>query len=248
MKGLWLWLLLLLAGLNIPMARGESQDAWLTQLQPRGYISDFAGVFSSQQIVQAEAWLQTVESNTTAEIAVVTLPSLQGNDINSVANQLFVQWGIGKKKKDNGALILTAVEDRKIRIEVGYGLESFITDARTGRILDENVVPYFKEGQMADGLMEGARALAALIQQEQGGATTNSAAGNPAQPLSAGGLLVVVIFFTLFIGIIILAARKGKLSGSGGSSGHSSSSSSSGSSSRGFGGGSSGGGGANRSW
>ncbi len=116
-------------------------DALLKSLAPRGYVSDFAGVFATNELVQLNAFLKLLEDQTTAEIAVVTVKTLDGGEISDFANRLFAKWGIGQKKKDNGVLPITAVDDRKVWIEVGYGLEGAIPDARAGRVLDEQVVP-----------------------------------------------------------------------------------------------------------
>jgi len=239
-------------------------DALLKSLAPRGYVSDFAGVFATNELVQLNAFLKLLEDQTTAEIAVVTVKTLDGGEISDFANRLFAKWGIGQKKKDNGVLLITAVDDRKVWIEVGYGLEGAIPDARAGRVLDEQVVPEFKEGRHASGLIRGAQALAALAAAESGVTLTNLPAGMaavvpaaaPAPVATADGSpLAAIIFFGLFFGIvsfIVVAAKKGWIkpsTGGGGGGSHSSGGGGGGGSSGGgFGGGSSGGGGAGRSW
>ena len=135
-------------------------DFLATLSRPSTYVNDYAGVFYVTNKDMLENLLQEVQSKTTAEIAVVALKSLDGGDINDFANRLFEKWGIGKKGKDNGILLIAAIEDRKVRIEVGYGLEGLIPDAKSGRLLDENVIPFFKKGNYAGGLANGARAIA----------------------------------------------------------------------------------------
>src|SRR5688500_11717580 len=118
-----------------------SFDQLLQNLNPESRVTDTAKVLSDVQKQQLERLLADLERATTVEIAVVALPSLQGGEISDFANRLFERWGIGKRGKNNGILLLAAVEDRKVWIEVGYGLESLIPDARAGRILDEALIP-----------------------------------------------------------------------------------------------------------
>jgi uncharacterized protein len=232
-------------------------DALLAGLQPRGLVSDFAGVFSSNDCQALSAFLREVQEKTTAEIAVVALPALDGGEINDFANRLFAKWGIGKKGKDNGVLLLTAIEDRKVRIEVGYGLEGLIPDAKAGRILDENVIPRFKEGQIAAGLVAGAQAIAQIIAQDVGVTVTGAAPAQartmaaataaPAEGLTPGTVVFMILFFG-FIGTLIFIGRKKGYVTTGGSGSRGRSSGGGGGGGGGFGGGSSGGGGASRGW
>lgn len=220
-------------------------------LSPKGRVSDFASQFSATELVALENFLQEVERKTTAEIAVVTVKNLDGGDINDYATRLFEHWGIGKKGKDNGALLIAAIEDRKVRIEVGYGLEGAIPDARAGRILDESVIPYFKNGQYGIGLTEGARALALLAAQEAGIGLTNSLPEAPAAAKSSASSndFPVIIFFVIIVIFIIISSRRNRRFGGGGWIGGPGGRSSGGSSGfGGFGGGRSGGGGASRGW
>lgn len=113
--------------------------------QPTGYVNDFAQMLSSDYRQSLEEELVNFEKETTVEIAVVTIDSLEGGSIEDYAVRLFEDWQIGKKEKDNGLLILIAKEDREMRIEVGYGLEPVITDGRAGRIIREQMRPAFRE-------------------------------------------------------------------------------------------------------
>ena len=210
----------------------------------QGYVSDFAGLLSPASKAQLEARLSQLEKETTVEIAVVTIKSLEGHSVEDYASRLFEQWGVGKKGKDNGVLFLVAAEDREVRIEVGYGLESVITDGRAGRILDNDVVPHFKNGDYETGILSGVGAIEIYA---RGGTSPE-----PAQGRGFPGWLLVVIFALFFGGIIaiIVLSAKGIIKSSGGKGGSSlgghSSHRSSGS--RSFGGGRSGGGGASRKW
>ena len=103
-------------------------------MQPTGFVNDYAKILSAQEKQEIETLLKQIEKSTTAEIAVVTTPSLEGLSLEKYAVELFENWGIGKKDGDNGLLILIAPTERKYRIEVGYGLEEVITDSIAGNI------------------------------------------------------------------------------------------------------------------
>src|SRR6185503_16356833 len=111
---------------------------------PHGPISDFAGVLSGPDKARIAAVIDRVESKTTAEIFVVTVSSLDDLTVEDYANQLFKQWGIGKKKKDNGLLVLVCPSARKMRIETGYGMEQVIPDGLAGEVIREVFIPAFK--------------------------------------------------------------------------------------------------------
>ncbi|MBN1263505.1 MAG: TPM domain-containing protein [Candidatus Pacebacteria bacterium] len=122
---------------------------------PVGYVNDFAGIFSSGFILSQEADLAAFEEQTGIEIAVVTIDSLQETTIEEMAVRLFESWQIGKKEADNGLLFLIAPNQRKLRIEVGYGLESLITDSRAGRIIREEITPEFMKNNYEEGVRKG---------------------------------------------------------------------------------------------
>lgn len=131
--------------------------------QPQGYVSDFAGLLSTSGKNRLETQLALIEKETGTEVAVVTVKSLDGVSIEDYASRLFEKWGIGKKDKDNGVLFLTASDDRKVRIEVGYGLEAIITDARAGRILDNEVLPAYRRGDYEAGITAGVNAIESYV-------------------------------------------------------------------------------------
>ncbi len=120
-----------------------------------GRVNDFANVFSLDFKNNLEQKLLNIESQTTDQIAVVTVKNLQGTTIEDFAEQLFQSWGIGQKDKDNGILLLVSMEDRKVRIEIGYGLESTITDGQAGEIIRNQITPEFKKGNYQQGVLLG---------------------------------------------------------------------------------------------
>jgi len=120
-----------------------------------GRVNDFAQIFSSDFKSSLEQKLSQIETNTTDQIAVVTVKNLQGTTIEDFAEQLFKSWGIGQKGKDNGLLVLVALEERQVRIEVGYGLESTITDGRAGDVIRNYITPEFKKSNYEKGISDG---------------------------------------------------------------------------------------------
>lgn len=127
--------------------------------EPTGYVNDFAGVLSVATKQQLETRLSLFDVSTSAQVTVVTIKSLGGDTIENYANKLFEDWGIGQKGKDNGVLLLVAVDDRQARIEVGYGLEGALTDAESSRIIREHIIPRFKEGNYDQGVIDGVEAI-----------------------------------------------------------------------------------------
>lgn len=126
---------------------------------PTGHVNDFAGILSESFEGSLEANIAEFEKETTVEIAVATVTDLAGTTIEGYGVRLFEAWGIGKKEADNGLLILVALNERKVRIDVGYGLEPIITDSRAGRIIREKITPEFKNENYEQGLLLGVEAI-----------------------------------------------------------------------------------------
>ena len=187
MRRLWLGalalvLLSLAGGVALPV---EGQ----TFPPAHGFVNDFAALLSAEGKAKLEAQLAKLENDTTAEVAVVTVKSLEGLAIEDYAVRLFEAWGIGKKGKDNGVLFIVAKEERKVRIEVGYGLEPVITDGRAGRILDNEVLPRFKNGDYEGGIVAGVAAIEGYV---RGGSPPQPLEDNPVNSVF-GGYTVILI-------------------------------------------------------
>ncbi|MDP2691804.1 MAG: TPM domain-containing protein [bacterium] len=145
-------------------------DAALAQLnfpEPKGYVNDFANILSDETEQQITEIIQEIKDKTSAEVAVVTIESLEGYEVNSYAVEMGRAWGIGNKERDDGVLFLTAVQDHTTYIATGYGVEPYITDAQAFWITDRTVVPYFKNDDYDGGILAGVEKIkAALVDLE----------------------------------------------------------------------------------
>ncbi len=136
-------------------------------LQPQGYVSDFAGVIDQQTEAALERYCAAVESSSGAEVALVTLPTLAGEPIEDVANLLFRKWGVGKKETNEGILLLLVIQDRRTRLEVGYGLEPYIPDGYAGSLLRQ-MRPALRAGRYGEAMAVAAQAIGNRIAEAKG--------------------------------------------------------------------------------
>jgi len=132
------------------------------------FVNDFAGVIDQETEREIQNIAVQLYEMTTAQVVVVTIKSLEGQSIEEYAVNLFREWGIGTAEKNNGVLILIAIEDRWSRIEVGYGLEGALTDADTRRIQDNYMIPAFQEGDYSSGIKNGFLATVQKVYDEYG--------------------------------------------------------------------------------
>jgi uncharacterized protein len=132
--------------------------------KPIGYVNDFAGVIDDSSRSRMEALVAALKEKTGAEIAVVTVPTIEPyGSIEQYSIDLATQWGVGKKGEDNGIVLLLAMKERRMRIEVGYGLEDVITDGLSGQIQDRSIIPAFRAGDYGTGFLKGVEAIAGII-------------------------------------------------------------------------------------
>ena len=143
---------------------------WAQKLpSPTGFVNDFAGLIDSRTEAALTAIAEEVQAKTGAEIAVVTVKSMAPyGSIEEFSEALASRWGVGQEGKDNGVVLVLALEERKARIEVGYGLEGAIPDGLAGRILDEAMVGRFSSGDYSGGFLEGMLAVASIVAKEYG--------------------------------------------------------------------------------
>ncbi len=234
---------ILSAGLLVALFYLTAPAALALDIPPAlGYVNDRANLLQPASRQQLEHFLEEFERSDSTQIAVLTIPSLQGEPIDDYALRVAETWGIGKKGRDNGALLLIAHQDRRVRIEVGYGLEGRLTDLLAGRIIDNEIVPRFKEGDYNEGILAGVQAIVNAVRGEyKGTASTKRKQRNPL------GFILLLLFFGP--GLLRIFSHRGSrhrnyrrggfyVGGSGGG----------GFSGGGFGGGGFGGGGASGSW
>ncbi|HEX8528929.1 MAG TPA: TPM domain-containing protein [Cytophagales bacterium] len=128
-----------------------------------GRVNDYAGILSPAAEASLERELKAHEDSTTNQIVVLTVASLEGENLEEAANRVFNAWGLGQRGKDNGVLLLVAVNDRKLRIEVGNGLEGVLTDVHCGRIIRNEITPSFKYKEYEAGIAAGVAAIRGAI-------------------------------------------------------------------------------------
>lgn len=193
---------------------------WKT-LKPQGYVSDFAQVIDPANRASIERYCALVEQKTGAQLAFVTIPSTQGEPIEDVAIDLFRTWGIGKKGKDNGALLLLSIQDRKSKLEVGFGLGEAVPDSMAGLLL-EDMRPSLRTGQYGAGFLAAAERLGGTIAKSQN-VELGELPDQPArahwqeQPRTRSSIPWGLILFGIFI--LFLFLRGGRRGGGGGGGG-----------------------------
>jgi uncharacterized protein len=212
----------LFALLVVGAASARAEDLKFPQLT--GRVVDDAHVLSDVQKATLADKLKALEDKTSRQLVVVTLPSLQGDDIEDFGYRLGRAWGIGQKGENNGTLFIVAPSEHKVRIEVGYGLEGILTDALTSVILQTQVLPRFKAGDIPGGIEAGADALIQQMSADPSEAEQKAAAakaqldaadqagegdhGRRASPIS-------VIFTVLFV-LFVIGGMFGRRGGVGG--------------------------------
>lgn len=141
--------------------------AWALEVPPlKGRVNDYAGMLAPGTRQRLERDLQALEQTDATQIAVLTIASLEGDSLEAFALRVVEQWQLGQKGFDNGALLLIAKQDRKLRIEVGYGLEGRLTDLAAGRIIRNVIVPQFRSGKIDQGVLDGVQAMIAAVKGE----------------------------------------------------------------------------------
>ena len=183
---------LALAGLLLTLFQGLPGAAFP---RPSGHVNDFAQVLTDDDRAYLENFLRTLERDTTAEVVVVTVTSLDGMTIEEYANRLFADWGIGTKTKDNGVLLLVAPAERKVRIEAGYGLEGSLPDGLAGEIIRTAILPEFKEGNLRRGIGRGLHRISRVVRGDAAAVTSAPAEEGSGIPPA----ILAVPFFSIFV-------------------------------------------------
>lgn len=177
-----------------------------------GRVVDQANVLSPETEAKLTAESAQLEAQTGRQLVVATVPDLQGVEIEDYGYQLLRTWGIGSKEKNDGVILLVAPSERKVRIEVGYGLEPVLTDALSSVILQAKVLPQFRDGHMEAGVVAGAEAVVqqlALPDDEAKARVAQAADAQTSEP-SGGHVPAVIIFFiVIWVLSAMLRGRRG---------------------------------------
>ena len=170
--------------------------------EPSGYVNDFASILDEPAETYLETFLTTLERDTSAEVVVVTVKSLDGMTIEEYASRLFAKWGIGHKQRDNGVLLLVAPDDRSVRIEVGYGLEAVLPDGLAGEIIRTEIIPEFAANNVPRGVGRGLNRIAQIVRRDP------AAVRSPGSPDRLSPLIAVP-FTSIFVFLGAFAAGLG---------------------------------------
>ena len=177
-------------------------------IAPSEYINDEANILTVEQKQTLNNLVNDFQSKTGNEVAVLIIPELKNETIESHAVKTFEEWGIGKKGKDNGVLLLVSINDRKLRIEVGYGLEGVLTDLKSSQIIRDIITPEFKNNNYFAGIQKGIEAIISVIS----GDTSVLPPEKPTITLSEN-LIGFIVFFGYLIFVIIARTKSWWLGG-----------------------------------
>jgi uncharacterized protein len=183
-----------------------------SKLKPTGYVNDFAHALNAVAAARLEAYCASVERATGVQLAIVLIDTLEDDPIEEVANKLYHEWGIGKKGKDEGLLLLVAVKDHKQRAEIGYGLEGTINDGYAGGVL-RGIRPILRQGNYGGALLAAAQQFGDKIAQEKGVAISGPRPDRRERP--SGGRGFGLPFPVILIGIFALLWIVGRFTGGG---------------------------------
>jgi uncharacterized protein len=166
-----------------------------------GRISDFANVIDAVTEADIDRRLDQLEQQTSSEIAVATVVSLNGISVEEYANRLFKEWGIGHARQDNGVLVVVAPNEREMRIEVGYGLEGVLPDGLAGQVIRDDFTPRFKENDYSGGIRNGVNHLVDIVEKHQVLTPEEIAKLNQDEGGVTPPYWIIIPFFGLFVTI-----------------------------------------------
>lgn len=177
-----------------------------------GRVVDRANLISPETEAALTTKLEALERDTTDQVVVVTVPDLQGQPIEDYGYQLGRAWGIGQTGKNNGALLIIARDERKVRIEVGYGLEPVLTDALSALIIHNDILPALREGSYDRGVTAGVDAIDAQLRLDPAEAQARAAvAERPTSDMPVGAaVLIAVVFLFVLLGLLGSVTRRGR--------------------------------------
>lgn len=184
---------------------------------PANYVNDLAGIIRDDAEAQLNAYLKELEQKTTAQVFILTVQSLDGEDVAGFSLKMAEKWKPGQKGKDNGVLITVALNDKKYRIETGYGVEGILPDSLVGSIGRQHLVPYFRKGDYSTGIFNASVVIAQKIAEHEGVEITGmpkvEARGDrqAAKSKKGLGLFDAIILFAVFGVIVFLFIKHPRL-------------------------------------
>lgn len=176
-----------------------------------GRIVDLSGLITAEDKQAIEAELKALEEKSTDQIAVVTVPSLQGYPIEDYAYQLGRKWGIGQKGKNNGIVLVVAPNERKVRIEVGRGLEPLMTDVMSSIILNNAIMPAFRRGDFSGGIRAGVRDIKDVLLGDAEEVKARARGKRAAPKTDLATIIFFIIWFAIIAFIIYAHIRQARL-------------------------------------
>ena len=169
-----------------------------------GRVVDLAHVLPQATADSLTARLDAHESQSSNQVAVLTVPSLEGESLEEFAHRVATTWKLGRKGTDNGVLLLVAIKERKVRIEVGYGLEGVLTDIRSAQIIRNEIVPRFRAGNMSGGIREGTHAIVKTIE----GTYQAAEKAPPREQSAVVEQVIVAVIAGLFVGLLFTSVHR----------------------------------------
>jgi len=172
--------------------------------KPSGYVNDNGGLLTQTVELKLEQFLRDFEKSDSTQITILTIPTLDGEVLEDYSLKVFDSWKIGQKGKDNGALLLISKAEKKVRIEVGYGLEGRLTDLLAGRIIDNEISPKFKQGDFDGGIVAGVVGIAEAVRGEYTGTGKTRSTRKKSSPFG-------FVFLLFFLGPLLgrIGGRRG---------------------------------------
>lgn len=170
---------------------------------PTGFVNDYTGTLTAEQKQSLETKLSALKTQTGSEVAVVIIPDLGGDYIENYAVKLFKDWGIGRKDKDDGLLLLIALNDRQMRIEVGYGLEGVLTDLESSQIINNVLKPAFQKNDFYGGINEAVGIISAKI----AGESVSIPETNKQSDFDWGNVIYFILIFFMFLSSVLSRSK-----------------------------------------
>ncbi len=202
-----------LAGLTLAVLMISSPLFAATVPALKGRVNDYAKIIRDSDEREIEEYLAGIEQSSGIQIAVLTMPSLDGDDISSFGIKVADKWKLGDKDKDNGAILIVAYAEHDLRIEVGDGLEGSLTDAKCGLILRNVIVPEFKNGNYSAGIKKGVMNMGAIATGDESAVSRSVREGEDSSSNDLIPVFAILVWLIFVVGMISANARRGRRRG-----------------------------------